>query len=155
MNNAARSNEVTLNHFAKVELAEKMQFADLVDKHLAHCASFVPVHAPCADNLMCPLLFKSRLLKSKHGKAAGVDGVVSELVKRDLNNFARLYYPLHVKIALTGIGPLSFGGAMAFTVRKKGPAAGTMADFRSVLLQNFVAKSHYALLRTRLYALFH
>ncbi len=45
---------------------------------------------------------------------------MSDLARRDLGNVIRLYHLSHVKIALTGIDPLSFHGAMAFTVRKKG-----------------------------------
>ena len=104
---------------------------------------------------MSPAAYQFSLLESEGGRAPGGDCITSDLALLAPEQFTRLYHPLHVKSALLSREPLSFKGAIAFKVRKKGDPTGTMKDWRSVLLQNFQGKVHYAFMRSRLYTLFH
>jgi hypothetical protein len=49
--------------------------------------------------------------------------------------------------------PVSLRGSISVPIKKKGPSTFSMADWRSILLKNYVIKHHHAFLRTRLYIL--
>ena len=104
---------------------------------------------------MSPAAYQFSSIGSKRGRAPGKDGISIDLALLAPDQFTRLYHPMHVKSALLSREPPSFKGAIAFKVRKKGEPRGTMKDWRSVLLNNFQGKVHYAFVRSRLYTLFH
>ncbi|CAE7638887.1 CFDP2 [Symbiodinium sp. CCMP2592] len=108
-----------------------------------------------------PAVFDPRLLPSlteletsvlqlKRGKAAGPDGVTSELLKLAVPTAARQLLPLFVKSLLTVREPIEFKGGALMTLTKKAASAFECDRYRSILLSSVPGKLLHKSLRRRI-----
>ena len=82
-------------------------------------------------------------------KLPGPDGVSDALLSLAPRAAARVAHPLIAKWAVAQVQPLALKGAFAAALYKNKGSKEHMASYRSVLLENTVAKHHYAFVRAR------
>ena len=76
-------------------------------------------------------------------------GVSDALLSLAPRAAARVAHPLITKWAVTRVQPLALKGAFAVALYKNKGSKEHTASYRSVLLENTVAKHHYAFVRAR------
>ena len=86
----------------------------------------------------------------RRSKAPGPDQVSDALLSAAPEATARHALPLLTKCSLAGWHPLALKGATAVAIYKGKGDRRTMSSFRSILLENNLAKHHHAYLRNQL-----
>ncbi|CAE7337947.1 CFDP2 [Symbiodinium sp. CCMP2592] len=138
-------------HFAAQECGETVTpsaYAQQFATDGQHRSSVVPAFDP----LLLPSLgeLEGSVLQLKRGKAAGPDGVTSELLKLAVPTAARQLLPLFVKSLLTLREPIEFKGGALMTLAKKASAAFECDKYRSILLSSVPGKLLHKSLRKRI-----
>lgn len=85
----------------------------------------------------------------KTGKASGMDGVPSELLRYCPNTIAKQFYSLLLKICLQGQEPLAHKGGFLVPIWKGKLGKDTCQAFRSILISSMVGKTLHKALRTK------
>ena len=88
--------------------------------------------------------------RSKAGKAPGPDSLPAAIFKLHPVLFARVLYPLYLKISLRCTEPLKFRGGEIIALAKKATSRFQCNDFRSIVRADQIGKYHHALQRQKL-----
>ena len=85
----------------------------------------------------------------KAGKASGMDGLPSELIRFCPSTIAKQFYSLMLKICLQGQEPLEHKGGYLVPIWKGKLAKDTCHAFRSILISSMIGKTLHKALRTK------
>ena len=85
----------------------------------------------------------------KAGKASGMDGIPSELLRFCPNILAKQFYSLLLKICLQGQEPLAHKGGYLVPIWKGKLSKDTCQAFRSILISSMVGKTLHKALRSK------
>ena len=107
---------------------------------------------PTLDMQALPTLYQVEAVirRSRAGKAPGPDGLPSSLFRLAPTQFARLLFPLYLKIGLRCCEPLRFRGGEVIALAKRAQSALQCSDFRSIVLADQIGKYHHTMQRHRL-----
>ena len=126
------------NQFAEIELAEKIEFGELLKRSVARCRQLT-----ASELRNIPSLFdlEKSLMALQECKATGVDGLGAELWRNDVAQMAMRLYPLLLKSAVRqqSIPELSGGWLLPLWKGKGSPAQ--MEGYRAILLEPTVARA--------------
>eukprot|EP00438_Fugacium_kawagutii_P021808 Skav230858 [mRNA] locus=scaffold1335:27242:32707:+ [translate_table: standard] len=90
------------------------------------------------------------LLKAKPRKAAGLDGLPSEIYRIAVPQVARILWPLLMKVSIRCQEPIRWKGGEVCALPKSQHTGHVADKFRSILLTDFVAKLSHGLVRQKL-----
>ncbi|CAE7293014.1 CFDP2 [Symbiodinium sp. CCMP2592] len=140
------------SHFAAQECGTLVTPTAYCEQLTAATAVPPPSQPPVFDPRLLPSLdeLERSVLQLKRGKAAGPDGVTSELLKLAVPTAARHLLPLFVKSLLTLREPVEFKGGALMTLAKKASAAFECDRYRSILLSSVPGKLLHKSLRKRI-----
>ena len=88
--------------------------------------------------------------RSKSNKAPGPDNLPAAIFKLSPVLFARLLYPLYLKIGLRCHEPLKFRGGEIMALAKKATSRFQCKDYRAIVLADQMGKYHHAIQRQKL-----
>eukprot|EP00438_Fugacium_kawagutii_P015143 Skav220612 [mRNA] locus=scaffold507:296315:302257:- [translate_table: standard] len=90
------------------------------------------------------------IMKAKHNKCPGPDGVPSEIYQLAPSVFASLIYPLLVKCSVRCTEPLRWRGGDVVALPKALHVGNRLEQFRSILLSDFSSKIYHGLIRQQM-----
>lgn len=111
----ASSPDTQLKHFAGVDLADIDELVMTTDDE------HPSLHAECVavDNIMSSEHYNSSILRNMEGTAPGDDSSTNDIIRADVDQFARLLHRSPVKMSLHAFEILALKGSIAHPVRKR------------------------------------
>ncbi|CAL1139932.1 unnamed protein product [Cladocopium goreaui] len=148
------SNEAVLNRwiefFSEMEGGERMTLTE--QRHIWR-SNLAALSQSCftIDISEIPSLteLEQACRQVKAGKASGMDGVPSELLRYCPATMAKQFYSLLLKICLQGQEPLAHKGGFLVPIWKGKLGKDTCQAFRSILISSMVGKTLHKALRTK------
>ena len=155
--NLAQSKEelaaVWQHHFANIEGGTPAS-ASQVQQHLLAASATIlyDVASPPLDLHALPTLaqVESVIRRSNFAKAPGPDNLPAAVYKLSPVLFARLLYPLFLKISLRCSEPLKFRGGEIIALAKKASSQYQCSDYRAIVLADQMGKYFHTLQRQKL-----
>ena len=141
------------DHFANIEggrpvEASQLQTALIADSH----AVLQAIAPPPLDLQAVPTLaqIEAVIRRSNFAKAPGPDNLPAAVFKLNPVMFARLLYPLYLKISLRCSEPLKFRGGEIIALAKKASSKYNCSDYRAIVLADQMGKYFHTLQRQKL-----
>ena len=115
-------------------------------------AAFPGDQSPALDLQALPTLtqIEAVIRRSRAHKAPGPDQLPAAVYKLDPVLFARLLYPLYLKIGIRCHEPVRFRGGEIMALAKKAHTQFQCADFRAIVLADQLGKYHHTIQRQKL-----
>ena len=141
------------NHFAAIEGGSAVTSTEL---SAAVCAFshvvFPGDQSPALDLQALPTLtqIETVIRRSRAHKAPGPDQLPASIFKLDPVLFARLLYPLYLKIGIRCHEPIRFRGGEIMALAKKAHSQFQCTDFRAIVLADQLGKYHHTIQRQKL-----
>ena len=142
------------HHFAAIEggtptASSQLQTSLLIASHTA----LTSCDPPPLDLQALPTLtqIEAVIRRSKNAKAPGPDNFIFKL---DPVLFARLLYPLYLKIGIRCSEPLKFRGGEIFALAKKASSQYKCSGFRAIVLADQMGKYFHTMQRQKLLSSF-
>ena len=144
-------------HFAAIEggvPATAPQLASII-RDFSH-AAFPGDQSPTLDLKALPTLaqVEAVIRRSRAHKAPGPDHIPAAIFKLDPVMFARLLFPLYLKIGIRCHEPVRFRGGEIIALANKAHSKFQCADFRAIVLSDQLGKYHHTIQRQKLLASF-
>ena len=136
--------ELWLQHFSSQEMGTIQDTEDFIQSACRYEAEDFGLQWDMAPSL---LEVEESFRRQPVGKAAGLDGLPSEIMKASPTHLARLYQPLFAKSSLTICRPLQWRGGQLYDCYKGSGESGNVGNFRSLYISSTVGKSYHKLLR--------
>eukprot|EP00435_Cladocopium_sp_Y103_P009387 s2455_g2.t1 len=140
--------EAQFDHYDQLEAGELVDYPDLVRRCHAHqqCASFdLPLMVKLSD-LPSRCDVEAVGAKLKINKAAGIDSVRPDTVRRACAQSSDLLHQLFLKVWLLGSEPIQYKGGLLHAIAKK-DGGHRIDQMRGIMLIDVVGKLLHALLR--------
>ena len=136
-------------HFAKLEAGTTTTAADLVNRCAARQAEGDAAVLPKLVDLPTRFEVEQILLRQQCNKAAGPDGLPSDLYRYAASTIAAPLHDIICKTVCWNMEAVQNKGGVMFPLHKKGPQE-VAANYRGVMLLNIASKILHSWVRTRM-----
>lgn len=135
------------SQFAQIELAEAVDFSDLLQRSFAQCTA---IHSDALCNIPSLYEFEQCLRCLKDSKAPGLDGIGAEVWQMDTAVVAMRVYPLLLKCAMRSQSVPELTGGWLLPLYKGKGSPSLMGGYRAILLEPTIARAMSRVWRSRL-----